>query len=223
MKLLPFLGQRPIYWYLRLMKALMTTAETWGAWDEGETLLHHQYILGFLWMCLQASGACWRARSSSTAHQCDAASSEVEELQMLDIADLGSYFFLTLQQDKNREHLMSRAGNDAQILIDLLQGVRGLGFMVYPPNNIIQLLDHCNSDSHLTISMHRALIKLSKKSGLQPKCLVLSGVKLQGGQTLHGGGYGDVWKEHIEGYAVGVKVIRCFERSDVEKITKVLC
>lgn len=86
--------------------------------------MHHQNIIDFLWVCLQACGTCCRLASSLPAHRCDAPSSELEELQRLDIAGLSIFVAQKLQQDER--HIMSRTGDEAQVLIDLLQGVRGI-------------------------------------------------------------------------------------------------
>jgi hypothetical protein len=44
--------------------------------------------------------------------------------------------------------------------------------------------------------------------------------KFQGSSPLAAGSYGDVWKQTINGHTVAFKVLRLYERSDVEILTK---
>jgi len=99
----------------RLLDGLLEATEIWKTWDEVETLTRHQNIVDFLWLCIQAGEVCQSARSLSDTRQHDA---EIDKLQRLDMAGLSTYIAEILRSGK---HFMS---NEAQMLIDLLQGVR---------------------------------------------------------------------------------------------------
>lgn len=66
-----------------------------------------------------------------------------------------------------------------------------------------------------------ALIKLSRASGLYPDCMILKGIELTGGDAVAGGAYGDVWKGKMRGEQLAVKVLKVFQKSDMEKLLKV--
>ncbi|KAJ7921746.1 kinase-like domain-containing protein [Mycena leptocephala] len=65
----------------------------------------------------------------------------------------------------------------------------------------------------------KALLRLSRKSGVHPRCFHLSEM-LTIGQPVAVGGFGDVCKGVIQGQAVAVKVMRVFEDSDIEAVLK---
>jgi hypothetical protein len=66
----------------------------------------------------------------------------------------------------------------------------------------------------------KALIKLSKASGLYPECLVLKGVDMEK-HPVTGGGYGDVHMGTLQGKQIAVKVLRLYQDSDLVKLLKV--
>ena len=66
----------------------------------------------------------------------------------------------------------------------------------------------------------KALIKLSRASKLYPECIILKGVNLQG-NPVAGGAYGDVYKGHIEGQILAVKVLKVYEMSERDNLLKV--
>ncbi|KAJ7057682.1 kinase-like domain-containing protein, partial [Mycena amicta] len=61
-----------------------------------------------------------------------------------------------------------------------------------------------------------ALLRLSSKSGLQPRCFALSDRLQLEGHQIAAGSFGDVWKGTIHGETVSVKVMRVYEEGDVE-------
>ena len=67
----------------------------------------------------------------------------------------------------------------------------------------------------------KALIRLSKASGLVPECLLLKGIEVDGGPVA-AGGYGDVYKGKFQGQAIGLKVLKVYQKSDMEKLLKVI-
>jgi len=67
----------------------------------------------------------------------------------------------------------------------------------------------------------KALIRLSRASGLYPECLVLSGMKIEG-DAVAGGGFGDVYKGSFKGHEIAVKVLKVYQKSDMDKLLKVI-
>jgi hypothetical protein len=67
----------------------------------------------------------------------------------------------------------------------------------------------------------KALIMLSKKSGLHPDCLILGYAVNRHGDPIARGSFGDVWRGEISGRAVAIKVLRVYQRSDAQKLLKV--
>ncbi|KAJ7824686.1 kinase-like domain-containing protein, partial [Mycena leptocephala] len=94
-------------------------------------------------------------------------------------------------------------GASAQQLLDLLQ----------------DLLDY---DSDLaTLNRYRffkALLRLSRKSKLHPRCLTLTALEL--GIQVAGGAFGDVYKASLDGQLVAVKMMRVFQDSDIDALLK---
>jgi hypothetical protein len=66
----------------------------------------------------------------------------------------------------------------------------------------------------------KALMKLSRASGLYPECLVLKGVDIEGHPVARGG-YGDVYRGLLHGKEIAVKVLRIYQDSDLVKLLKV--
>ncbi|KAJ7134330.1 kinase-like domain-containing protein, partial [Mycena epipterygia] len=65
----------------------------------------------------------------------------------------------------------------------------------------------------------KALLKLSRTSGLHPTCFALSGLQKLG-QQVAGGGFGDIWKGLVRGQSVSVKVMRLFGDTNVKTALK---
>ncbi|KAJ7139275.1 kinase-like domain-containing protein [Mycena epipterygia] len=94
-------------------------------------------------------------------------------------------------------------------------------FLAYRETHAQQLLDliqdlldiFCESTSGPILS--KALLRLSRESGLHPTCFVLPGLQKVGHQVA-GGGFGDIWKGLIGGQTVAVKSMRIFQNVDVK-------
>ncbi|KAJ7855358.1 kinase-like domain-containing protein, partial [Mycena leptocephala] len=63
----------------------------------------------------------------------------------------------------------------------------------------------------------KALLRLSRESGLHPRCFVLPELHKVGNQVA-AGGFGDLWKGLVCEVSVSVKIMRVFEDSDVQAI-----
>jgi len=67
----------------------------------------------------------------------------------------------------------------------------------------------------------KALLELSRASGRYPECLVLGGVEM-GEFPVASGSYGDVYRGRWQNTDVAVKVMKVYQRSDLDKLLKVL-
>lgn len=72
------------------------------------------------------------------------------------------------------------------------------------------------SCKHLYVS---TLIKLSRAASLYPECMTLKGVKLNG-SAVDGGSYGDVFISTFKGQEIAVKVLKVYQKSDIDKLLK---
>ena len=66
----------------------------------------------------------------------------------------------------------------------------------------------------------KALIRLSGATGLYPECLVLKGVEIIG-DAVGGGGFADIFKGRLRDQEIAVKVLKVYQKSDIEKLLKV--
>ncbi|KAJ7267300.1 kinase-like domain-containing protein, partial [Mycena rebaudengoi] len=96
---------------------------------------------------------------------------------------------------------LSCRGTQAQCMLDLVQ----------------DLLDYDIPASRP--SLFKALIRLSRASGLHPRCFPLTGLEKVGEQVA-AGGFGDIWKGLVRGQHVSVKVMRIFQQDDIEVVVK---
>ncbi|KAK1227530.1 hypothetical protein PQX77_009437 [Marasmius sp. AFHP31] len=110
-----------------------------------------------------------------------------------------------LEDGSKRESLVQMTGEDAQEWLDLLQ----------------LLAEYPNVPKTLRSSLFNVMIRLSRNSGLHPRCLTIQNVEKLGEHPEGGGAFGDVWKGKIGGSSlVCIKVIRAFSVTDVEKMLK---
>ncbi|KAJ7019357.1 kinase-like domain-containing protein [Mycena alexandri] len=120
----------------------------------------------------------------------------------LDISLVVAELVLFLQDAKSYKHLLAYRGKDAQDLLDLLQDFLDL--------------DLCSAVKPLIC---KAMWRLSRKSGLYPKCFILYGLQ-KVGQQVAAGGFGDIWKGVVYGQSVCVKAMRVFQEADVQALLK---
>jgi len=66
----------------------------------------------------------------------------------------------------------------------------------------------------------KALIRLSGATGLYPECLVLGGIEIMG-DAVGGGGFAEIFKGRLQDQEIAVKVLRVYQKSDLEKLLKV--
>ena len=66
----------------------------------------------------------------------------------------------------------------------------------------------------------KALIKLSRASGLYPECMALKELKIRAGPVA-AGGFGDIYKGQLRDQMIAVKVLKVYEESDMDKLLRV--
>ncbi|KIM82231.1 hypothetical protein PILCRDRAFT_71097, partial [Piloderma croceum F 1598] len=66
----------------------------------------------------------------------------------------------------------------------------------------------------------RALMKLSRASGLYPECMTLNGIELAGRKAVAGGAFGDIWIASLKGQEMSVKILKVYQKSDMVKLHK---
>ncbi|KAL0565170.1 hypothetical protein V5O48_016859 [Marasmius crinis-equi] len=84
-----------------------------------------------------------------------------------------------------------------------------------------QLIDYPNTSSELRTSIFTTMLRLSKTSGLHPKCLSIYNVKKLGEYPIASGGFGDVWKGVIGDSSdpVSLKIVKVYLKSDLKKLS----
>lgn len=133
--------------------------------------------------------------------------------------------FVSIFQDRHRyDALLSYRGDSAQQILDLLQMVHSIfsSCLLYVFSlKYAQLLDYPAAGSAAKKSLLVTLARLSSKSGLHPRCFILTGI-LRGKSPLASGSFGDIWKGDFNGQPVCLKIIKMYESSNKDKWLKVL-
>ncbi|KAF8179042.1 hypothetical protein K438DRAFT_1843469, partial [Mycena galopus ATCC 62051] len=125
-------------------------------------------------------------------------SAKVCKYMMHDISVMVAELVLSLQ---DREFL-AFPGAREQKFLDLLQDVLDLDIF-----------------SAVKPLITKALLRLCSVSGLYPRCFALTGLEKVGEQVA-AGGFGDIWKGLIRTQSVCVKVMRLFQKADIEALLK---
>ncbi|TEB31935.1 kinase-like protein [Coprinellus micaceus] len=71
-------------------------------------------------------------------------------------------------------------------------------------------------------SVLKALLRLSKSTGLYPSRLHLGNVVQKGHSPVAGGGFGDVYRGSVNNHDVAIKVFRVFSATNMEKFKKTM-
>ncbi|KAL0058747.1 Rho guanine nucleotide exchange factor [Marasmius tenuissimus] len=110
-----------------------------------------------------------------------------------------------MEDEDEREAFLGKKDDEAQRYLNMLQ----------------LLADSPDIPSRLRSTILQIMLRLSKKSGLCPECLVIQNVQQQGQHPVGGGGFGDVWKGTIghagSTRAVCLKVVKVYLTSDVRR------
>ncbi|KAF7369136.1 Protein kinase domain-containing protein [Mycena venus] len=152
---------------------------------------HVKFLLGLVKQSVE--------NDSSTSHTI---STDVHEHINRDISDIVVRLVLFLRKPQSYKDFLAYRETDAQRLLDVLQDLLDLvSFSIVRP------------------TIFEALVRLSRASGLHPRCFALSGLQ-KVGQQVTGGGFGDIWKGLVRGQGVSVKIMRIFEDSDIKAVLK---
>ncbi|KAF9255509.1 kinase-like protein [Marasmius fiardii PR-910] len=109
-----------------------------------------------------------------------------------------------LKDSRRSKELVESIGEDAQLLLDTLQVLAKLPGI----------------PTWLRSSILKTMLRLSKQSGLFPQCLIIQNVEKLGDYAVGGGGFGDVWRGKIGEQIVGLKIVKAYLTSDVQKLLK---
>ncbi|KAJ7029222.1 hypothetical protein C8F04DRAFT_963156 [Mycena alexandri] len=115
-----------------------------------------------------------------------------------DIYALQKQLLLILRERETYKQLLNCRDELAQQLLNLLQ----------------DLLDSFPKSSARP-RLSKALLRLSRSSGLHPTCFTLKGMEKVGEQVA-GGAFGDIWKGLVSGQNVSVKMMRLFKSEEVQ-------
>ncbi|KAF9256017.1 kinase-like protein [Marasmius fiardii PR-910] len=110
------------------------------------------------------------------------------------------------EDDSKLRSLLDQSGSSAQAWLDWMQ----------------QLAEHANTSPQLRSNIFTAMLRLSKNSGLYPKCLAIQNVRKMGEYPIASGGFGDVWKGVVGDSTepVCLKVVKRYLNSDVQKLSQ---
>jgi hypothetical protein len=152
-------------------------------------------------------------------------------LQMLlqqDFLSICAWLSLVFDNKAERDEMLALEGDEAQQFLDFLQEVCRPFSFFFPAYSLAysesaQVIDFPELDPAFRAKVVHLLLRLSKKFALHPECLSISGLQLPGKYAVACGAYGDVWKGLLRGEDVSVKVVRLFNRSDIQTLLKVSC
>ncbi|KAG6905439.1 hypothetical protein DXG01_002699 [Tephrocybe rancida] len=143
------------------------------------------------------------ARINGTDHDMDV----LRNILALDVDVICVRLFKLVKDGEQYRHLLQLQGDEAQSLLDLVQ----------------TLLDLPSLDRVFRGPFLNAMLRLSRRSKLFPGRLWQQQVSLEGTEPITAGKFGDVWKGLLCGQAVAVKVLKIYQKSDLDKhIKKVL-
>ncbi|KAH7925401.1 kinase-like protein [Leucogyrophana mollusca] len=181
----------------KLVDPLKAIATKWASdADDIAHLVNHRTINDTLWDHLDR---CREAHFHDTGTEI-----RVENIIKLDTLCITARILVILRDHQRRKVLMDQQASNAQSLLDLFQA----------------LLDRPNLGSARP-SIVRAVVDLSRKTGLYPECLILRGVKIRGKEPVCGGSFGDIYKGKVAGQAIAIKVMRVYNATAIEGAIKV--
>ncbi|KAJ7442443.1 hypothetical protein FB451DRAFT_1376979 [Mycena latifolia] len=184
---------------LRLFNGPMTEirdlSKQWAEWDMLCSLGNYQSVVNTLFGYLNNKIS---SRVGRTVAK------KISEQLSQDVSAVQRRLVSLLRNEQNYRRFLACRGSFAQQLLDLIQ----------------DLLDStCDSRSKPLLS--KALIRLSRASGLHPTCFALSGLEKVGEQVA-AGGFADIWRGLVERQNVAVKIMRLFRDVDIKAGLKAL-
>jgi len=179
----------------RLLRSFKETLMQWRNWDFMTRISNHQLIKDYL---LDHFRRDLRSLSRPELH------SEIILGQLLSFDAIRLCVQLTVMvtDDIQYKQFVDLRGPTAQELLNLLQA------------RLDVAVDPACKRRHV-----KALIRLSGATGLYPECLVLDQIEILG-DAVGGGGFADIFKGRLQGQAIAVKVLKVYQKSDIEKLLK---
>ncbi|KAJ7793004.1 kinase-like domain-containing protein, partial [Mycena leptocephala] len=162
----------------------------WMKWDLVTCLINFRPVLG-------------RMLEFSRLIEDEEIQRAISVLVHADILCICAQFAGILLDPNTSKDLLKAQDDHAQKLLDLLQ----------------DLLDYPRLDSQIRPVLLRGLLKLSKKFKQHPRCFALPDLQL-GGDPVAAGDFGDIWKSQFHNETVCVKVMRVYQKSDINTLLK---
>ncbi|KAJ7267286.1 kinase-like domain-containing protein [Mycena rebaudengoi] len=170
-------------------------AEIWMKWDTLTSLENYPLVVEELFQIIdQLTSVLWHQSPHQTAQI-------IFTHLSYDLSTLFAELMTMFNNSGAYKAFLRCRGAEAQHILDLVQDLLDYDFPASRP------------------SLFKALIRLSRASGLHPRCFPLTGVQ-KVGQQVAAGGFGDIWQGLVRGQHVSVKVMRIFRKDDVEVAMK---
>ncbi|KAJ6487845.1 kinase-like domain-containing protein [Mycena sanguinolenta] len=165
--------------------------QEWVQWDILESLANYRSIVKTLFDIVKSTLMRDSLRISHIIAK------EILECLSQDVYVLHDKLVAIFRHSESYKRFLACRGNRAQELMDLLQDV----------------LDSLAESSART-RLFKALLRLSRASGLHPTCFPLTDLQIMGHQVA-AGAFGDIWKGIVREQIVSVKVMRIFRDAEV--------
>ncbi|KAF7345070.1 Protein kinase domain-containing protein [Mycena venus] len=175
-----------------LKPELVRLSKQWAQWDILTCLANYRSVMKILLGYLE----------DQDFPDSNVVATNISDHLSRDISLVFGQITSVLLDSQNYKCFLACSGSLAQRLLDLIQ----------------DLLDLSYQSSYKPL-LWKALLRLSRKSGLHPTCFTLSRVE-KVGQQMAGGGFGDIWRGLVDGQTVAVKSIRIFLEEDVQTALK---
>ncbi|KAJ7485327.1 kinase-like domain-containing protein [Mycena latifolia] len=175
------------------MTEIRDLSKQWAEWDILSSLGNYQSVVNILFGYLN------NKTSSKAGHP---VRTQISEQLSQDVCAVQRQLVCLLRDEQTYRRFLACHGNLAQQLLDLIQDI---------------LDSTCQSTSRPLLS--KALIRLSRTSGLHPTCFALSGLE-KVGQQVAAGGFGDICKGLVGHQSVAVKMMRLFRDADMQAALK---
>ncbi|KAG6905477.1 hypothetical protein DXG01_002488, partial [Tephrocybe rancida] len=122
------------------------------------------------------------------------------KILVLDVDVICARLYGLVKNEEQYRRLVHLQGNEAHLLLDLMQ----------------KLLDLPSLDRMFRGPFLNAMLRLSRQSKLFPEGLWQEQVSIEGNEALTAGTFGEVWKGVYRGQEVAVKVLRVYQKSDLD-------
>ena len=137
-------------------------------------------------------------------------------------AQLHIIFDLVFSIKRSCKTLLKCRGDDAKTLLNSLQWVSSFSSPNFVHVDHYQkLLDHPQSNSTQKSRLLSALLRLCRKSGLYPDCIILKNIVREDDCAVASGHFGEIWKGKFRDQQVCLKVVKIYKQSHVDHLLKV--